>query len=162
MESSSISFGRRRLRNDKPNCLRRRNDHHLRPDVLAAHKPKNMVKEEMMKKLIAATYTILYILVLLDILSTVTLLKLGGVEQNVLASLQWQMMGLGPSIVTKICMVSLLGLLIGIVENVVKTEKEEKLANRIMIVLLLALTGFYVYVVANNLFWLAVAKGVLF
>jgi hypothetical protein len=121
-----------------------------------------MVKEEMMKKLIAATYTILYILVLLDILSTVTLLKLGGVEQNVLASLQWQMMGLGPSIVTKICMVSLLGLLIGIVENVVKTEKEEKLANRIMIVLLLALTGFYVYVVANNLFWLAVAKGVLF
>lgn len=114
-----------------------------------------------MKKLIVATYTTLYILVLLDILSTITLLQLGGIERNVLVSLQWQMMGLGPSIVMKMCMVSLLGLLIVIVGKVAKME-EEKLVNRILSVTLLTLVGIYVYIVANNLYWIAIAKGVLF
>jgi hypothetical protein len=96
---------------------------------------------------------VLFVLVLLDVITTSELLAMGGTELNQKAVLQWQQLGFDMSVKLKIGMVLFLGFIMVLVNYAAKTESDITIAKRVLTIVLLPLSVFFFFVVANNTYW---------
>jgi len=109
-------------------------------------------------KRVAILYIIVFMLVLLDVVTTTELLRLGGTELSPIAVLQWQTLGFDMTVKLKIGMVLFLGFMMVLVNYASKTDSDVITAKRVLTVTLLGLTVFFVFVVANNTYWIFYAR----
>jgi hypothetical protein len=111
-------------------------------------------------KRIAILYVSLLILVLSDVVSTATLLRIGGIETNPITLWQWEHWGFENTVIIKVGLTLFLGLLIWLVGLAAKTEEDKRIANLVLNGVLIACTLFFIFVVANNIYWLIYATTV--
>jgi len=111
-----------------------------------------------MKKYATPLYICLLILTLLDVLTTGMLLEMGGIETNPIAVWQWEKLGMQNATILKVGSVFFLGFIVWLIHIVRKTEREEKIANYVVMGILTVLTLFYIGVVCNNIYWIWVAS----
>lgn len=113
---------------------------------------------KVITKRIAILFMVLFILVLLDVITTSELLAMGGTELNQKAVLQWQQLGFDMSVKLKIGMVLFLGFIMVLVNYAAKTESDITIAKRVLTIVLLPLSVFFFFVVANNTYWIFYAR----
>lgn len=111
----------------------------------------------LINRRIGMLYVSLLILVLLDVVSTVALLEIGGIETNPITLWQWEHLGFENTLIIKVGQILFMGLLIWLIGLTAKTEKDKRIANLVLYSVLLVCTLFFIGVVVNNLYWLIYA-----
>lgn len=107
-----------------------------------------------MNRRIIILYVCFATFVLLDVITTIELLKKGGIEVNPITLWQWEKIGFQNTLAIKIGSILFLGLLIWLISIVAKTEHDRKIADYVLTGVLLACTIFFIGVVVNNVYWL--------
>jgi len=114
----------------------------------------------MVNKRTAILYVSLLALVLLDVVSTVALLRIGGIETNPITLWQWEHWGFEATLMIKLFLILFLGLLIWLVGLAAKTEEDKRIANLVLNGVLIVCTSFFIVTVLNNIYWLIYAGSV--